>query len=95
MQEKNIYRRGHFWAVLEPCFAVQAFQARTECHGRNDVFPRQPGTTGSGLAVRPYGLLELSAGHPLAHSYVSNDHVTSRAFAALAEIGGIPSPPWH
>lgn len=48
MQEKNICWRGRFGAVLGPCFAVEAFQTYTECHGRNDVFPRQPGTTRSG-----------------------------------------------
>lgn len=97
MWEKNICRGGRFRAVHGPCFAVEAFQTCTECHERNDAFPRQSGTRGSGrwLAL-PVGLLELSAWEPPAHPYVSTDHVTrSQGFCSSSGNRRNSEQNWH
>lgn len=98
MQEKNIWWRGHCRAVLGLCFATEAFQTWTECHKRNDVFPRLQAASnyrlGPVTGPAPSGCWSHQLKSPRACSWISIDHVTSEVFAVLAEIGGIPSSPW-
>lgn len=76
--------------IPEPHLAMEAFQAWTKCHERNDIFLRlqaawnnrlRPVTSSSPMESPPAG------------SWISINSVTSRVSAVPAEIGGIPSSP--
>lgn len=100
MQEKNICWRGRFGAVLGPCFAVEAFQTCTECHGCNDVFQgslEQHALAGG--CPCPVGLLELSAREPTStllrqhwpchlQSFCSSSGNRQNSFSPTALISG-------